>query len=1357
MDIQTLSGEFPEEIWNLQIPSDERARQAVDSLRGYGYQIYQTLDTWLTLNEGEILLLEVAEDFAVITKNALKATQVKDTAGSGSVTLNTESVSKTIKSLWDFQKANPDRNVYITYLTTAKIGKEQGLIFPDNHTGLTYWRVAAREGTEVEPLRKGLLCLNLPPDLTDFIKHAKADELREKILHQISWVCGEKNIKVLDQAIRDRLVYLGEPKGITPTDSEKARDSLIAEILTKIGQKSGRQLSRADLLRIFEKATSISLPKSQIRGIMASMQAANQGSPVGTILATDLVLNATGIPLPPRILDRRILVEKIISEMGQSGSLWLHGSSGTGKTVLTQFIARQSNYSWLIVPLRDCTDASELDFRLCRVLQTLSLDKIGGVILDDFPTQYANRVRLRLSMLADEVNRMDGSVIVTSAKPPSPNAQGCFGEGGPTVVKIPYLSREEVSELVKLAGGDAQKWAGVVHVFCGLGHPQLVQARISGLQQRNWPSDELIAGIPGIGLSVKEIEEEHDSVRERLLVELPSNARSLLYRLNLLAGYFDRELAIAIGEVDADVSNAGEALDILIGPWVEAMAQDRFRVSPLVSGMGNKMLSKPAQIIVHQRIVNNLITRNPFPADFLGSLLSHALTSQHEEGLTRLTVAIMNTSNKDRIMMAEQLLLLQLIDKSKPIFKENIDISAMLRLTQFRVCAWANKTESLPVIADQLLVEVGMLDNKEIADGFHFLAIITILVEQSLRISPQKWIPLLGEAEEALSGEGQLAQMTRTLNLSEKCLENWTIPQFLFAVRATSLRNIDELVELFLELNQMTNQRRAMLLSSLSDPALGIRTMIDSAWLAELREGKIDGVVAAEKFGQLTNIAEKWNGTDIGVGLECARAVMLDEYAEDSKGALASLDNAEKKYPSHVRLLRQRASVHFRSNDHPTALAIIEQIADILPKEDRVERTFVLREAGISAAETGDLDKANYFFSKASEAASGLPDNIRPMAIGLVGDQAIVQFRLGNKREALNLMRQAIIDAEQLDPKTGKNEKYCIHILVHAILWMQEQVKNNSLSETDSPIITGCCSNPEPSERIMEMMTPPILFHWYQLAFLEVIMGLDANISDELRKRRRTQRILSCELLLNYHLMAKHITNIDMQNFFSYLPEFVSKAAYMKENSSKITKENMCDLTGADLPEIKPVDWASDLHLEFAKDALLTIAAVAICSNIKNIKELLLNHARHDKEVKIALQGFIDCFEMNSSSKDDFYDAMAFYIGCFAKVNTNMSPANIFIVTYSLWDWLRHTSFKDIVEDRVANLIVRRWQMIIKHQKFSLQQPMISIPAIKAVINDSSVGTVKIARLLLAAEIAVNSKLNTTQRSQLHEHCSAKD
>ena len=368
-----------EELESLQTPGNQKKRQAVDSLRGYAYQFYQTLIAWITLKENEILLLEVAEDFAVVARDALKATQVKDTAGSGSVTLKTKSVADTIKALWDFQQVNPDRNVYITYLTTSKIGKETGLTFPGNHKGLTYWRVAAREGTDVEPIRRILSKLKLPQEVIDFIKAATPDELRDVILRRINWVCGEKDIEGLEKTIRDHLIYFGDERGFTPTDSEKARDSLIVAILKKIVQESNRQLSRADFLRIFEKAVSISIPVTQIREF-AKMLATAQGSSVGTISAAELVLDATLIPLPPRTVKRNCLVEELVSDMGQSGAMWLHGSSGTGKTVLAQFIARKSKYDWLLIQLRDCASASVLGSHLCRVLQTLQSSRIGGII-----------------------------------------------------------------------------------------------------------------------------------------------------------------------------------------------------------------------------------------------------------------------------------------------------------------------------------------------------------------------------------------------------------------------------------------------------------------------------------------------------------------------------------------------------------------------------------------------------------------------------------------------------------------------------------------------------------------------------------------------------------------------------------------------------------------------------------------------------------------------------------------------------------------------------------------------------------------------------------------------------------------
>ncbi|KRP89236.1 hypothetical protein AOQ73_26825 [Bradyrhizobium pachyrhizi] len=67
------------------IPEGETARQAIAALRGYVYQIHQTVSAWIGLRGDDVLYLEVAEDYAEVAKSPdrleeiLRAIQIKDT------------------------------------------------------------------------------------------------------------------------------------------------------------------------------------------------------------------------------------------------------------------------------------------------------------------------------------------------------------------------------------------------------------------------------------------------------------------------------------------------------------------------------------------------------------------------------------------------------------------------------------------------------------------------------------------------------------------------------------------------------------------------------------------------------------------------------------------------------------------------------------------------------------------------------------------------------------------------------------------------------------------------------------------------------------------------------------------------------------------------------------------------------------------------------------------------------------------------------------------------------------------------------------------------------------------------------
>ena len=111
-------GAEPDSGLEFALPSQELARQAVATLRGYAYQLYQSVLAWITLDQLEELHLEVAEDYAVLSGQALSLTQVKDTP-SISVTLNSRSAQKAIQSLWDLQGANPTLLLKFRFLTTA--------------------------------------------------------------------------------------------------------------------------------------------------------------------------------------------------------------------------------------------------------------------------------------------------------------------------------------------------------------------------------------------------------------------------------------------------------------------------------------------------------------------------------------------------------------------------------------------------------------------------------------------------------------------------------------------------------------------------------------------------------------------------------------------------------------------------------------------------------------------------------------------------------------------------------------------------------------------------------------------------------------------------------------------------------------------------------------------------------------------------------------------------------------------------------------------------------------------------------------------------------------------------------------
>ena len=106
------------ETMNRPLEHDQN-REATSSIRGYVYQAYQSVLAWMRLKEEDVLYLEAAEDFDIHETNSVIVTQVKNTEGSGSITLRSKDVVEAINNYWRHKQSNPDRTVRFRFLTTA--------------------------------------------------------------------------------------------------------------------------------------------------------------------------------------------------------------------------------------------------------------------------------------------------------------------------------------------------------------------------------------------------------------------------------------------------------------------------------------------------------------------------------------------------------------------------------------------------------------------------------------------------------------------------------------------------------------------------------------------------------------------------------------------------------------------------------------------------------------------------------------------------------------------------------------------------------------------------------------------------------------------------------------------------------------------------------------------------------------------------------------------------------------------------------------------------------------------------------------------------------------------------------------
>lgn len=1342
-------------------PIGDAEREAVASLRGYTYQVAAATLAWLDVDETSRIYLEVAEDYATVALQSFEAIQVKDTAASGSITLNTEAVRDAVDTFVRLTANNKDRRVQLRYLTTATIGTEgKTLDRPGGVAGLIYWRQAAA-GADVGPLRALLASDRFSADVRAFVSAREDEALRRELLQRIHWDCGQADLAGITLEIEERLVVLGRDRFNLPAAEARGLAArLIHHVLKKSVLKlaSERVLTRAELYGAIDAATRVSVPR-QAAGSMLDF-----GVAVATALAGGRALDATfsavdaswlipsaDLPTPRGIIARQNLASWIEQALAKFGCVILVGGSGLGKSLIAREVAGKKRGAFVTLDLRDA-DSREASQRLDLTLGRIGALPFDCLIFDDFNQTDDTRARTAFVRCLWALKRRDRSAIVTAYRRPSQKTLTELGLASDAVIEIPYFDQSEAKEIVSASGGDPELWGRIAFAAGAQGHPQLVHAFVMGIAARGWLRSE----VPEIlirGFSSDDTDAERDAARRSMVAALPEEARNLLYRLSLVIGRFDRPLVLKIAESPPPIQRAGELLDSLVGSWLEVVGKDSFRVSPLASNAGQGMLTAQAQQSIHATIAVQMLVKGHIDASDGNAILMHALLGKEVHTLVLLAFAVIKVEANAIEMLREQFFMLRLLRMDQPIFADNCMASVMLRLAQFKLVGNGNEPKEAIACVDALLREVAEVPDSTLQGLLEALALRAILNTIGIASFVPNWVELLRRFRTLVEADTALKSLQDRIGKTSKELGR-NFYSALFSIGIIRLKSVKRLEEIFGDLDGLRESERALWLEAFESHPADLSLLVNPAWVEEARRNELNPMDAAERYKRMAVLAQKWKFRALAIQCHVARAVMSDEYLNDESSAQTALDEAVAELGEDVVISRARARIFWRNNKHQESVRILREIADVVGRDNAIERAFSMREAAISAAKINDWAQAEAWFGEAEKAAVTVDTkDMRVIAVGLEADRAVAFFEIGKIEAAIQAMSSCLTRLGNIDPEESLRAAYCHRVVRHTVLWMQSRIDGEKRLIKGEPIamVPGSCSNPEPPASITELPLGPLDLAWYMLAEAEISSGQDVGIEKSLRSNLTQGPILFMEVMLRNRRITLDVLKSDSTSFASHLSDYLAGMAYLHgQGSSAHAAFNALAPPRGEVPSLASTELRTAVVKGFAEDAVIAFGVTALLRDVADpaadLQKYLTARFGEDYPGKSIVDKWCGV-EVSLAPLDKTVTEAIVLI----RSGQYLEPRKLWEVGLRLFEKARQSNFRITLIPLLANWLTEQWRRIVANEAFRLTRPMQTVPAIEGSLARDKEGEALIASLLLTSAEAVGSPLAAGYEKLLKE------
>lgn len=1318
------------------IPSGNPAREAIESLRGYVYQIYQSALAWAEIKSDEFLLLEVAEDFAIAAKNALKAVQVKET--SARVTINSDDIVASIDSFVELQEKNPTLNVSLRHLTTSKIGKEKST---EHRVGemptLIAWRNLAKAG-ELSDLRRILGNSKLSVKSKKFIADLNDIDFRERFLKRIHFDCGALDSRFLYRQLESKISELVIKRGGVHSQAASCTARILLALLklSTTKNRGERFVDRSDLEKHIEEATKITLNRTQfeeqnrlVTEILSSLVHSD------TTLSRSRVAKpspVSDVPLPKALANRGESVAQLQQSLERAGICWITGAAGMGKTVTARVLAYMNEGSWGSINLRSQSSEQVVQV-LSQAAKAMPTYGLRGLIVDDFDCAMEPSVLDSIHYLFYSADRSDVLLVVNSSNLPTSDFLFASDLQADIAITLSEFTEEDIAEILRKIGVNSTNWAKYIHLVSGGGHPQLAIAFIQSMAETGWNPEEfqtlnaLLKGSPAMN-------EVRKHTRERLLRDLPETHRRLIERLSLNVGGFGRELAVDLGKVAPPIQDAGAILDSLTGSWIDQQEGDRFNLSPLLSDYAAKTLTSNEKKTIQSAIADSLTKGGILNITDTNSALLAALGSSNKTVILKLCMAVFGTDHDKLEVLASHLPMLTLFRTDTIAYPSDAAISHMFRGVQLLLLNQESGPRSkLENTLRCFSEEAANVQNEAVRSMTNLMVYSKLLLQTSKAGLGANFVGVIRELDQILQNENG-ALPSEVLEILGKDQEGgFTTISVLFLNQARQLSKIEELQTVFDFLDSSSPELRSRLLAPFGRDDFDVDMLVSGAWLSEHNNDTIDPHAHSTIFSRLEKQARGWNQTDLAICCRKFQAIILDEYGNDKECALAVLDEGLTIYgKTNSELVRAKAKVLYRSEDHEGSLALSKTLIESDAPLSEVEKAFLGRDAAISAEKQGDFETAHRYYLYGSDAAykSQLPD-MAAMRVGLLADAALASYHNGDKHTCLKDFIVILSELNQFAPGETLSTAHCHAVVRHVLLWMDQDASGEvRLTEDGSEIkiYPGCVSNPEPHSEIGEHFITPIEMAWYMLATVENHASLDAGITENLERFLPKGPVLEGQVFLSSAKIHKALTRLDAKLFIDALKDTISYFAYAQAGG----KLDIKNVTYGTFP------LATKEQQEKFRN--LTEQYVVLYFAMCILKEDIESIAKGIREIAVS-SGFairpalLDRLK-SSGLVDDFYADFAQLVLAHAgslSGSQKVSPKQVFDLAFKVLQMSQDTRTYRLFSESLVPWLENKWLFIRQHQRFLLSHPSLHEATIEAAIKKKNVSArVKVIHILRA-------------------------